>query len=178
MSVVLTVWSAFIFFRAFIPFHCAVFFRLLKHLLFLEIDLKPGLACPLFLWTRSCHGYLIICTHLTGLWSDERRWSVPFSIDAAGIMCVTKQKAVHFGFKTLFARKSALNCALQCFDCINDSITAPYSCSACVCISSSSVLWVQNRYNYSTSFLFKFPAGIFSAWNQCLPVCLWNFLRK
>lgn len=105
MSVVLTVWSAFIFFRAFIPFHCAVFFHLLKHLLFLEIDLKPGLACPLFLWTRSCHGYLIICAHLTGLWSDERRWSVPFSIDAAGITRVTKQKAVHFGFKTLFARK-------------------------------------------------------------------------
>lgn len=29
-------------------------------------------------------------------------------------------------------KKSALNCALECFDCINDSITSPYSSSACV----------------------------------------------
>lgn len=32
-----------------------------------------------------------------------------------------------------------------------------------VYILSSSVLQAQKRYNYSTSFLFKFPAGIFSA---------------
>lgn len=84
-----------------------------------------------------------------------------------------------FGFKALFARKVlwiVLWSALIVLMTALLHLVAPVH--VLVYISSSSVFRAQNKYNYSTSFLFKFPAGIFSAWNQCLPVCLWNFLRK
>lgn len=120
------------------------------------------------------------CACLAGLWRDEMRWDGLCHLATALLRSsVTKWKAPHLGIETLIARKVL---GIVLWSALIVLITALLHITASVhvlaYILSSSVLQAQKRYNYSTSFLFKFPAGIFSAWNQCLPLCLWNFLRK
>lgn len=102
------------------------------------------------------------------------RQSVPINNDAAELVCKQRDNCV-LRHRNSDCKKSTLKALIVLITALLH-ITA--SVHVLVYVLSSSVLQAPKRYNYSTSFLFEFPAGLFSARNQCLPVCLWNFLRK
>lgn len=71
------------------------------------------------------------CACLAGLWRDEMRWAVPFSDGTAAILCDQMESSA-LRHRNSDCKESAWNCALKCSDCINYSIIAHYSFSACV----------------------------------------------